>query len=700
MSHCRAELETKASSDQDLFETVWKRYTSELFHRCLIWMGGDLTDGQEAFSRAAVTVYRKLREHFPSDPGNVPELRGWLLRLTYNTCMDLHRENRRRLDAPMAPELDLDLLSTGTGKPPFWPAPPEDPERSFLAKELQGFLARAIHELPARLRETVLCQLTFVSGREIAEFLGITEVNVRKRLQEARAILRLRLRDYRSGRMRSPSPPPRGDEEPRVSEVRPRGSGPWRVHAVRPVQIRLGSGVETEALLSLDYPPRQASVRRRSSLESYIREHPSGWKRRLELGRHSLEEGRLEEAVSQLEPVVQAQPHHVQPWVALATAYDLLERPEDAATACGRALAGVKGSANLLFLQGLRERFLGRTAEAERAWEAACEAAPERSLPRVALARLRLATGRPAEALRDLDAALAADPADVAALTLGQDALRLAGRPAESRRRAARALEIDGANVPALFLWSAARCHASGGRPPQDSVERRRWLKLQGLARKRADARRVLAFCHACRGDSAGAERLLVDLTRERPHLRQGWLELARLLDWLGRSWEAAEALGWARGLGEQSREASLLSCRIAVRAGLRERALAGIDGLLESHGEAWDTASTAAWVLTSLDHDPARALELSHAASRLQPGLPAAWIEHGHILARWGRQSEAAEAFATARELLPEGTGLDLAVPAETGGPEAGKAAGFRELEARWKAVAQLSEPGFSGFF
>jgi hypothetical protein len=208
-----------------------------------------------------------------------------------------------------------------------------------------------------------------------------------------------------------------------------------------------------------------------------------------------------------------------------------------------------------------------------------------------------------------------------------------------------------------------------------------------------------------------------------------------------------------ARGSRSTDRDLGLFSCRLAARAELEDRARSEIDDLLRRYGEAWDTAATSAWTLTFLGREPARALELSGIAVACQPHLPAAWIEHGRILARWAQPREAAEAFATAWELLTRGDGYDLAAPAaldladlhlrlgdhETAGLWARRAlaaadslrgtdpvrselwwrqafdvlagrarelsrpsapaqgaAGLFEAEARWERVAQLSEPAF----
>jgi tetratricopeptide (TPR) repeat protein len=107
-----------------------------------------------------------------------------------------------------------------------------------------------------------------------------------------------------------------------------------------------------------------------------------------------------------------------------------------------------------------------------------------------------------------------------------------------------------------------------------------------------------------------------------------------------------------------------LLACRVTVRAGLPRRALQECEDLLARHGDGWDVASTAAWALVHLGRIE-RAIELSNVAVALQPKLPAAWLEHGRVLARAGRLREAVVATETGWSLIPEGDGFDLATPA-----------------------------------
>jgi RNA polymerase sigma factor (sigma-70 family) len=601
-------------------------------------------DAEEAFSRASLLLYRKL----PAYRERLENLRGWILRLTFNACMSLHRENRRRgeqsLEETSTESLtSLVLIDT---------SPEGNPESSYLQKELGQFLRSSIESLPERLRETMIGHLSLDGYREIAERLSINEANARKRIQEAREALTRGLAQYRAGS--APPPAPRQPAKPRQAAVSNEvGNPPERVRALRAVVLE---GGEAEGLLALRLP---SSPERRHALERYVEQHPRGWKKRLALARALLEEGRVEDAVPHLEHGLERQPRQLAAWLDLIAVYRLQGRFEVAAGACERAFAANPGPAAAL-LQGLRSQCLGRDAEAKRAFIDALKAMPESPAPWTALAELELADGRPREAADFLDGALARSPDDVAALTLGSDALRLMGRSAEARRHEERALQVDSANPLALERRLAASVRSAGGRlAPEGSL----WNAVEGLARTRAASLGLLSFIRVCAGDLAGAGEMAA-FVAARPQLPQARIERARLLDALDRPLIALQEIDVARTLGVGSRELDLFACRVAVRGGLPRRALQEVEDLLVRYGAAWDTASAAAWALAHLGRLD-RAAELSHAAVEQQPALPAAWLEHGRVLARCERLREAVAAMEKGWSLLPEGDGFDLAAPA-----------------------------------
>ena len=185
-----------AQGDSSAFWRLWLRHQKYLYALCLRQMGGVQEDAEDALSRAMLKALEKL----PYYAATISDVRAWLARLISNLCVDIHRERRRRTRGAVS----LDEMLAADREP----APPSEksPEDALLSREMLGYVSRAVEELPARLRQPfVLRFLQETAYREIAEQLAITTDNTRKRVQQARAILRARLDSYLVG-LTAPAP--------------------------------------------------------------------------------------------------------------------------------------------------------------------------------------------------------------------------------------------------------------------------------------------------------------------------------------------------------------------------------------------------------------------------------------------------------------------------------------------------------------
>ena len=153
-------------------------------------MGGDRFEGEEALSLAML----KARDKLPKNATKIINIRPWLIRFTYNFCMDLHRKNHRKTvsleyieEIAIQPDRSLNFSF-------------DSPESRILNNELELFIRQAINALPDRLRiPFVLLYYEQVPYSEIAQKLAISEQNAYKRNQQARDILKQRLKKYLSG---------------------------------------------------------------------------------------------------------------------------------------------------------------------------------------------------------------------------------------------------------------------------------------------------------------------------------------------------------------------------------------------------------------------------------------------------------------------------------------------------------------------
>lgn len=171
------------SSTQDIdsvFWQLWQQHQDYLYRCCRKWMGNP-TDAEDALSRAMLKAWEKVR--YCTD--RIKNFKAWLTKLTYNLCADIHRErNRGTVGVDSLDTIDIGIQTELISQE-------ETPVRAAMQREIELFFRSAIDELPDRLRETFI--LYFESGlsyQNIAEQLNISYDNVRKRISQARAILR------------------------------------------------------------------------------------------------------------------------------------------------------------------------------------------------------------------------------------------------------------------------------------------------------------------------------------------------------------------------------------------------------------------------------------------------------------------------------------------------------------------------------
>ncbi|MEG4502269.1 sigma-70 family RNA polymerase sigma factor [Microcoleus sp. F6_B4] len=176
------------SCTQDIdsaFWKLWQQHQDYLYRCCRKWMGNP-TDAEDALSRAMLKAWEKARD----GTDDIKNFKAWLTKLTYNLCADIHRDRNRGA-------VGVDSLDTiAIGNQTELISQEETPVRAAMRGEVELFFRAAIDELPDRLRETFI--LHFESGLsypEIAEQLGISYDNVRKRISQARAILRQRFNE-------------------------------------------------------------------------------------------------------------------------------------------------------------------------------------------------------------------------------------------------------------------------------------------------------------------------------------------------------------------------------------------------------------------------------------------------------------------------------------------------------------------------
>ena len=172
------------------FWMLWDLHKGHLYHLCMWQMGGVQEDAEDALSRAMLRALEKL----PGNARKIGNFKAWLSKLTLNLCVDIHRERRRQLRRL---EIDENSLPNASNR---MPTGIDSPEEGLINREVFAYVCSAVDDLPRRLREPfVLRFFQEMDYREIAERLILSTDNVRKRIQQARDILREELNRFLQG---------------------------------------------------------------------------------------------------------------------------------------------------------------------------------------------------------------------------------------------------------------------------------------------------------------------------------------------------------------------------------------------------------------------------------------------------------------------------------------------------------------------
>lgn len=178
-------LEKVSRGDADAFWSLWMIHQPHLLKVCYRQMQRVHADADDAVSRSMLVAHAKLPEY----AAEIIDVEAWLTRLTSNVCLDIKKERCR--GSRKAETLDERVMSRREATLPA-ELTPED--YALLAQVGDG-IRSAIAQLPAALR--TVAELRFLHEAPygvIAERLSITEPNARKRVQQARELLRPRLR--------------------------------------------------------------------------------------------------------------------------------------------------------------------------------------------------------------------------------------------------------------------------------------------------------------------------------------------------------------------------------------------------------------------------------------------------------------------------------------------------------------------------
>jgi RNA polymerase sigma factor (sigma-70 family) len=668
------------------FAALWQRYRGQLYTLCLSFMRGNHADAEEAFGNASVLALAA----FPARGGKLRNPRAWLHRLFHNACIDLYRKQRRQCEIGVA-DLDEMPWNDGTEMLPVV----RSPQQSYLDRELDAQVHQAIQALPPRLRETAVMRFCRqFSYPEISFELRISEENVRKRVQQARAALRQRLADYlEGGRGQALRPPPpaagasAGIRAPATWPAVRVAPSPARP-VVRVVEVELpAGGVQSFVVVSADKGAGRDPNVRAAALARYLERHPGGGKKRLEMADALHAAGRWQEAIAEYRRVLTKKPFLLEVVLRLGETLHALGRDPEAAEVFASSLAAERREGVRQHLLGWMEVCRGRAWQAAAAFEHAAALRPGDAAPWRALGAFHAEQDRPVQAASAFDRAL--ELGDHAALTLSHDALVMVGRVREAEQRAETALRFDPGNAVATSRVAQLRCLRGQLAGRQGRETRRLVQRAQRLAPAWPDGFDTIALYHLARGRWSEALAILRGFVADHPEHARGWMLYARGLRRCGHFADAGEAILRSLALDDSSAPALIQTCRILPLAGRSTEAQAAAEALVERFPEssrAWAAAATCLVTCRQAE----RACLLAEHALQLEPELAMAWFVYAHVLDRAGRRpEEVASAIEQGLRRLPAGEGTAQSAACTLRLAESYRLLGDGEAAARWAARA-----------
>ncbi|MCU0285672.1 MAG: sigma-70 family RNA polymerase sigma factor [Acidobacteria bacterium] len=320
------ETEVKVKESGNINDSLWhfwESYSRDLYRECLKMMKGSAEDAMDALETAMLFAY----ERFPRHAAEIYNLKGWLIRLTRNVCIDILRKNKREslYKKNLYKVGDINKRLTDEGP---WS---DSIENTLEREEILNKVFISVKNLPERLREPAILRFFFkMKHQEIAWHCHISAVNVRKRIQQARNILINDLQEFREDldyfllqgkNKRSSTCSFTLDEISHEVEMilkRECREINCIYTASHIVQLPLPSGIEKNMMFFFDGNLNRQRIKMKT-LQDYVECFPGGWKKRLELAKLLYAGGHWEQSIDEFQKVLKKNPQSLEARLYLAS---------------------------------------------------------------------------------------------------------------------------------------------------------------------------------------------------------------------------------------------------------------------------------------------------------------------------------------------------------------------------------------------
>jgi RNA polymerase sigma factor (sigma-70 family) len=630
------------------FWALWEVQRGKLMSYCLNLMGGSEEEAKDALSGTLL----KALDAWPVNRDRLDNPVGWLFRIAHNHCMDQYREARNRYRSDSDPD-ELSIRNRD-----LHPDLPESPEQTFLRREMHVNLEGALAKLPERLQRVMVlrCVKEF-SYKEIAEELGLTEANVRKRVQLGREWIKTYLDGYLledKGDMPGDDLIAGEGEKTLADNLQTDPYKGLKLQAdfCQVTYLQAPNGEIAEALVYAK-PSTKRLTQKITAAEKYVKKYPSGWKKRLDLAELYFLSGQWSACLDQIERVLNKNPRLVEARIVKSRVFLLHGDRRKALETLKQGRVRKPKPGVIYLLEGMMALVNRQFSLAARAFRKAVDAGPQQPAFKAFLAQARLGLGDPVMALRTL-AKILPEEQGVKVLHLYAAAAGQLASGDQYRKSLEHILEAFPEDMAALeqkvlLQFQAGRVVGDAGKATRALIR-----AVSKLAPESAVPVALQAEYHHLRGNSAKALETLQSFVDQTPLSLMGRYHLARMHYQLGNEREALLELTCTSGLQSgQYLPPTLLDLCLSAQVEPQPIHLDTSDD--------WEVLSTHAWLQATQQDRADLAVFSAEALVESRSGWPLAWYRKAWIDLSAGRLPEAQTAFMQAWDRLPDQDGNAL---------------------------------------
>ncbi len=448
-----------------------------------------------------------------------------------------------------------------------------------------------------------------------------------------------------------------------------------------------------------------------NTLSQYVKQYPSGWKKRWEFADLLSVTGNWERAVEEYRQVIERQPRLIDARFKLGKLLQLMGREAEAIEVYESALPLSDHEAAKKYISGAIAICRGDTKKALTAFENAANLQPDNAACWLVLGQLQVQRENPVGALGAFDAILSLYPDDITALIHSYDALMAVGNLQEAQQRLHKLTVLAGGDFRVLQRQLHERCAMRLVSGKEGKETKKMITSALHQYPHAVEARKSLAYYHIFRGDWSEGVEVLAEFAAQRPNHPHAWYYLGRCLFDTGEYQKAASAMLKAYALHPGECEIYLALCEILPAVKMTSIPLTFplkkggggtlqtkdgdnitltfiVEEMLKRFPQRWSVWATAGRVLVECLKEVERGCEVSKQGTKLQPQLADTWFCHGRVLALALKHQEAVEALEKGWEFLPAG-GYLQSVPATVWLAQSYRALGDVATSKRWWEVA-----------